>query len=98
MSDELDDYEDDVDRDEAVVDEESDEQLLADADELFNGEAEPDETPFDETRLQYSGVREGDGDVDVEEYEEAGALFDDPEKTVLLEGGIDDPDGSEGWR
>lgn len=97
MSDELDDYEDDVDREEAVVDEASDEQLLADADEVFNGVAEPDETPFDETRQQYSGVTEGDGDVDVEEYEEAGALFDDPEKTVLLEGGMDDPDGSDGW-
>ena len=97
MTDELDDYEDDVDREEAVVDEASDEQLLADADEVFNGVAEPDETPFDATRVQYSGVAEGDGDVDVEEYEEAGALFDDPEKTVLLEGGMDDPDGSDGW-
>ena len=57
-----------------------------------------DETPFDETRLQYSGVEEGDGDVDVAEYEEAGALFDDPEQTVLLEGGMDDPAGSDGWR
>ena len=36
--------------------------------------------------------------MDVEEYEEAGVLFDDPEKTVLLEGGMDDPDGSDGWR
>jgi hypothetical protein len=56
-----------------------------------------DETPFDDTRQQYSGVVEGDGDVDVEEYAQAGALLDDPEDTVLLQGGIDDPDGSDGW-
>ena len=97
MTDELDDYEDDVEREESVADAATEEQLLADADELFNGDAEPDETPFDQTRHQYSGVTEGDGDVDIEEYEEAGALFDDPERTMLLEGGMDDPDGSDGW-
>jgi len=97
MTDELDDYEGGIEREQAVVDEASDEHLLADDDEVFDALAETDETPFDETRLQYSGVLEGEGDVDVEEYEEAGALFDDPEKTVLLEGGIDDPDGSDGW-
>ena len=83
------------------VDEESlaAEERVADAEEIAELLAEVDEeTPFDETRLQYSGVEEGDGDVDVEEYAEAGALFDDPEQTVLLEGGIDDPDGSDGWR
>jgi hypothetical protein len=55
-----------------------------------------EDTPFDETRQQYSGVADGDADVDVEEYAEAGALLDDPEDTVLLQGGIDDPDGSAG--
>jgi hypothetical protein len=83
------------------VDEESlaAEERVADAAEIAEilGDQE-DETPFDETRQQYSGVEEGDGDVDVEEYAEAGALFDDPEETVLLEGGMDDPDGSDGWR
>ena len=98
MADELDEYEDDVEREEDGVEGFTDEQELADADELYDGSAEGDETPFDETRHQYSGVLEGDADVDVEEYEEAGALFDDPEKTVLLEGGMDDPDGSDGWR
>jgi hypothetical protein len=98
MADELDEYEDDVEREQDTIEGFADDQELADADELFDGSAELDETPFDETRHQYSGVLEGDADVDVEEYEEAGALFDDPEKTVLLEGGIDDPDGSEGWR
>ena len=96
MTDELDAYSKFGDEEEAVVTELSDEQQLADADELLDIVAEEDETPFDETRHEYSGVREGDGDVDVEEYEEAGALFDDPEKTVLLEGGLDDPDGSDG--
>ena len=41
---------------------------------------EQDETPFDETRLAYSGAEEGDGDVDVQELEEAGARLDDPER------------------
>ncbi len=31
--------------------------------------------------------------VDERELEEAGAEFDDPERIVTLEGGIDDPDG-----
>jgi hypothetical protein len=31
--------------------------------------------------------------VDERELEEAGATFDDPESKVILEGGIDDPDG-----
>ena len=33
--------------------------------------------------------------VDDRELEEAGAEFDDPERIVTLEGGIDDPDGLE---
>jgi len=72
------------------------EERVADAEEIEEVAADLDETPFDETRAEYSGVEEGDGDVDVLEYEEAGALFDDPEKTVLLSGGIDDPDGIDG--
>ena len=44
---------------------------------------------------QYSGVASDDSDVDIEEYEEAGALFDDPEKTTLLSGAMDDPDGAD---
>jgi hypothetical protein len=64
----------------------------AEVDEL----AEQDETAFDETRHAYSGVVEdSDADVDVSEYEEAGALFDDPERIAVLDGGIDDPDGSD---
>jgi hypothetical protein len=34
--------------------------------------------------------------LDERELEEAGAEFDDPEDIVLLDGGIDDPDGREG--
>ena len=41
---------------------------------------EQDETRFDETRLAYSGAEEGDGGVDVQELEEAGAQLDDPER------------------
>jgi hypothetical protein len=58
---------------------------VRDAEDLDEIVAEQEDTPFDETRLEYSGVEEGDGDVDVEEYEEAGALFDDP-------GSLTDPD------
>ena len=97
MSDELDDYEQEAEHAEAAEDELADDVELADGDELADLAAEPDETPFDATRLEYSGVEEGDGDVDVEELAEAGALLDDPEREVLLEGGIDDPDGSAGW-
>jgi hypothetical protein len=97
MPDELDDYETSAERAEAAEDELSLETELADAEELADVVAEQDETPFDTTRLAYSGVDEGDGDVDVEELEEAGALLDDPEREVLLEGGMDDPDGSAGW-
>ena len=71
------------------------EERVADTAERVELAADQDETAFDETRQEYSGVEEGDGDVDVAEYEEAGALFDDPEKTALLAGGIDDPDGSD---
>ena len=54
--------------------------VLADAAELGDSAGEQDETPFDETRLAYSGVEEGDGDVDVQELEETGAQLDDPER------------------
>ena len=54
-----------------------------------------DETPFDESRHEYSGVIEdSDADVDLAEYEAAGALFDDPEQIAMLRGGLADPDGS----
>ncbi len=79
MPDELDDYEEEISEEEDVIEELAEEESLADADEIIDAAAESDETPFDETRLQYSGVEEGDGDVDVEEYAEAGALFDDPD-------------------
>jgi hypothetical protein len=96
MTDELDEYEDGVERDEseaAAIDEEL---VLSDADQISDASAEQDETSFDETRHEYSGAEEGDGDVDVEEMEEAGPLLDDPEETALRERAIDDPDGSEG--
>ncbi len=97
MPDELDEYEDDAEQAEALEDELEREVALADAEQLADIAEEQDETPFDTTRLAYSGVDDGDADVDVEELEEAGALLDDPEREVLLEGGLDDPDGSEGW-
>ncbi len=34
--------------------------------------------------------------VDDKELEEAGVAFDDPERIVTLDGGLDDPDGLEG--
>lgn len=97
MPDELDEYEDDAEQAEALEDELEREVALADAEQLADIAEEQDETPFDTTRLAYSGVDDGDAGVDVEELEEAGALLDDPEREVLLEGGLDDPDGSEGW-
>ena len=87
-SDELNDYEDEADRDEAVVTELVVEQDLSDADELPDAEGEGDSTPFDETRAAYSGVLEGDDDVDLAELASAGALLDDPDRV----GDIDDPD------
>ena len=81
MSDELDDYQERAERAEAREDELERELALADAAELADITAEQDETRFDETRLAYSGVEEGDGSVDVEELEEeAGARLDDPER------------------
>ena len=94
MSDELDEYEDGVERDEAEAAKIDEELALSDADQISDGSAEQDETSFDETRHEYSGAEEGD--VDVEEMEEAGPLLDDPEKTALRERAIDDPDGSDG--
>lgn len=80
MSDELDDYEERVERADAAEDGRGEEQELADSQELTDEDTEPDETPFDRTREVYSGVEEDDSDVDLEELEEAGALLDDPER------------------
>lgn len=80
--DELDDYEDDVDREEAVVAELDDERDLSDGDELADVVAERDCTHFDETRWTYSGVVDGDEDVDVKELKSAGALLDDPDDDI----------------
>jgi hypothetical protein len=79
MSDELDDYEEGVERAEAGEEELEQEKVLADAEELADGDAEDDVTPFAETRLAYSGVHAGGGGLDLEELEEAGARLDDPE-------------------
>ena len=80
MSDELDDYQERAEQAEAREDEHERELALADAAELDDIAAEQDETRFDETRRAYSGVEEDDGDVDVQELEEAGAQLDDPER------------------
>ncbi len=77
--DELDDYEDEVDREEAVVAERDDERDLSDGEELADVVAERDSTPFDDTRFTYSGVVDGDEDVDLAEFKSAGALLDDPD-------------------
>lgn len=87
--DELDDYERVIDRDEAVVLELDNERDLADADELADVIAEPDDTFFDRTRRTYSGCNghgDGDGDVDVRELKSVGAQLDDPD---------DDGDGAD---
>lgn len=83
--DDLDDYEGGAERDEAVVAELDAEQDLSDSEQLADTEAEGDSTHFDQTRTAYSGVVEGDDDVDVAELESAGALLDDPDR-------IDDDD------
>lgn len=79
-SDELADYERNVDHDELLVAELADERELSDADELADVDAEPDSTFFDRTRLAYSGCSvDGNGDdIDVRELKSAGALLDDP--------------------
>jgi hypothetical protein len=78
-TDDLDEYEDTVDHDEALVTELDDERLLSDGDELADDDAERDTTPFDDTRCVYSGVLGNGDDVDVRELRSAGALLDDPE-------------------
>ena len=78
-TDELDEYEDIVDHDEALVTELEDERLLSDGDELADADAERDNTPFDDTRCIYTGVIGNGDDVDVRELRSAGALLDDPE-------------------
>jgi hypothetical protein len=78
-TDELDEYEGFVDHDEALVEDLEDERLLSNADELADADAEPDSTPFDDTRCVYSGVMGNGDDVDVRELRSAGALLDDPE-------------------
>lgn len=78
MPDELDDYEERVERGDAAEDELEAELELADADELARDEG--DDTSFDRTRRAYSGVEDDDSDVDVEELADAGALLDDPER------------------
>ncbi len=85
MDDELDEYEHEVDHEEALVAELDDEREVSDAEELVDLLEEPDETPFDETRLCYSGATDDDSDVDVTELAEAGALLDDPERLARAE-------------
>jgi hypothetical protein len=67
MSDELNEYEEGVERDEAEAAGIDEDLALSDADQISDESAERDETSFDETRLEYSGAEEGDGDVEVEE-------------------------------
>ena len=55
-TDELDDYEHNVDHDEALVSELDDERMLSDGDELADADGERDTTPFDDTRCIYTGV------------------------------------------
>ena len=88
MSDELDDYQEGAERAEAREDEHEQELALADAAQLDDIDAEQDETRFDETRLAYSGVEEGDGDVDVQELEEAGARARRPGARGTAEGSL----------
>ena len=80
VTDELDDYEDDVDQEEELVAELEAERDVSDADEVADVLAEPDDTPFDETRHAYHGATDDDSDVDVAELREAGALLDDPDR------------------
>ena len=85
VTDELDDYEDDVDQEEELVAELEAERDVSDADEVADILAEPDDTPFDETRHAYSGATDDDSDVDVAELREAGALLDDPDRIARAE-------------
>ena len=63
-----------------------------------------DEATDDASRINPNLVEEVEQDpslnptlqVDERELEEAGAEFDDTERMVTLEGGMDDPDGSRG--
>ena len=85
VTDELDDYEDNLDQEEELVAELEAERDVSDADEVADVLAEPDDTPFDETRHTYSGATDDDSDVDVAELREAGALLDDPDRIARAE-------------
>ena len=85
MTDELDDYEDNLDQEEELVAELEAERDVSDADEVADILAEPDDTPFDTTRHAYSGATDDDSDVDVAELREAGALLDDPDRLARAE-------------
>ena len=97
MSDELDEYEDGVERDEAEAAEIDEESRAVRRRSDLRRVCRAGRDIVRRTRREYSGADEGDGDVDVEEMEEAGPLLDDPETTALLEHAIDDADGSDGW-
>jgi hypothetical protein len=88
-ADELDDYGDLVDHDEAVVSVLDDERMLSDGDELVDADAERDTTPFDDTRCIYTGVMGNGDDVDMRELRSAGALLDDPELDTDADGDDD---------
>jgi hypothetical protein len=88
-ADELDDYGDLVDHDEAVVSVLDDERMLSDGDELADADAERDTTPFDDTRCIYTGVMGNGDDVDMRELRSAGALLDDPELDTDADGDDD---------
>jgi hypothetical protein len=89
-TDELDEYEDVVDHEEARGSELLNERELSDGDELTDVEAEADDTPFDTTRCAYTGVSGNGDDVDVRELRTAGALLDDPELDDDADVGDDD--------
>jgi len=71
------------------------------SDEAGGAFEQGDEAIDEESRIDPNFIEEVELDpsldptlqVDERELEEAGAVFDDPERKVTLEGGIDDPDG-----
>lgn len=90
--DELDDYENEVEHEEAMVAELDDERDVSDADEQQAIDEEPDETPFDDARHAYTGVTDDDSDVDISELAAAGALLDDPDRIARTEDRRFDPE------
>ena len=96
MSDELDDYEDGVERDDAEAAGINGEPALSDADQISDGSAERDETGSTRRASSTRVPRKATATSTWRRWRRRAPCSTDPERTALLERAIDDPDGGDG--